>query len=34
LDIFDLFARYAWSYDHSARQGMAALFAEDGVMEG
>ena len=34
LDIFDLFARYAWSYDTGDAKGMAALFTEDGVMEG
>lgn len=34
LDIFDLFARYAWSYDTGDAPGMAALFTEDGAMEG
>ena len=32
LDIFDLFARYAWAYDCSDAQAYAETFAPDGIL--
>jgi hypothetical protein len=34
LDIFDLFARYAWAYDCSDAEAYAETFASDGVLRG
>ncbi len=32
LDIFDLFARYAWAYDCGDADAYAAVFTEDGLL--
>ena len=32
LDVFDLFARYAWAYDGGDAEAYAATFAPDGVL--
>ena len=32
LDIFDLFARYAWAYDCGDAQAYAEVFTEDGLL--
>ena len=34
LDIFDLFARYAWAYDCSDAEAYAETFAPDGILRG